>query len=179
MTWEPAPLKGTPPEPRSGHTFTVVGTKAYLFGGVGRKDGKACALGDLHALDLNNSELLNWTGEVGGAGPSPRSRHTCTAVKHFLVVVGGLNHRVRHNDVWIFDTKQKTWTELKVQAKDAEDIPSPRAHHTATLVGNQLFLFGGYAGHGKSMRRLTRVLDRPRRLRPKRRRALRRPFGAW
>ena len=150
MTWEPAPLKGTPPEPRSGHTFTVVGTKAYLFGGVGRKDGKACALGDLHALDLNNSELLNWTGEVGGAGPSPRSRHTCTAVKHFLVVVGGLNHRVRHNDVWIFDTKQKKWTELKVQAKDAEDIPSPRAHHTATLVGNQLFLFGGYAGHGKS-----------------------------
>ena len=59
MTWEPAPLKGTPPEPRSGHTFTVVGTKAYLFGGVGRKDGKACALGDLHALDLNNSELLS------------------------------------------------------------------------------------------------------------------------
>ena len=41
VTWEPAPLSGTPPEPRSGHTFAVVGTKAYLFGGVGRKNG-AC-----------------------------------------------------------------------------------------------------------------------------------------
>lgn len=81
VTWEPAPLKGTPPEPRSGHTFTVVAQKAYLFGGVGRKDGTAAALGDLQVLDLTNSELLNWQGEVNspnGLGPSPRSRHTCT-----------------------------------------------------------------------------------------------------
>ena len=153
VTWEVAPLKGTPPEPRSGHTFTVIGTKAYLFGGVGRKDGTAAALGDLHALDLNNAELLNWTGEIKtpGAGPSARSRHTCTAVKHFLVVVGGLNHRTRYNDVWVFDTKAKVWTELLCEAKDVEDgVPSPRAHHTATLVGDQLFVFGGYGGHGKS-----------------------------
>ena len=146
-------MKGTPPEPRSGHTFTVIGTKAYLFGGVGRKDGTAAALGDLHALDLNNAELLNWTGEIKtpGAGPSARSRHTCTAVKHFLVVVGGLNHRTRYNDVWVFDTKAKVWTELLCEAKDVEDgVPSPRAHHTATLVGDQLFVFGGYGGHGKS-----------------------------
>ena len=50
-------------------------------------------------------------------------------VKHCLVFFGGLNHRVRYNDVWIYDTKQQVWTELKVSAKDtAEDVPPPRAH---------------------------------------------------
>ena len=33
-------LKGESPEARSGHTLTVVDTKAYLLGGTGRKDGK-------------------------------------------------------------------------------------------------------------------------------------------
>ena len=40
VTWEEAPLKGESPEARSGHTLTVVDTKAYLLGGTGRKDGK-------------------------------------------------------------------------------------------------------------------------------------------
>eukprot|EP00982_Pelagococcus_subviridis_P012879 31198-Pelagococcus_subviridis.AAC.47 len=39
VTWEEAPTKGTPPEARSGHTFAVAGTKAYVFGGTGRKNG--------------------------------------------------------------------------------------------------------------------------------------------
>ena len=41
MTWEEATFSasGTPPPARSGHTFDVVGTKAYLFGGTGRKSG--------------------------------------------------------------------------------------------------------------------------------------------
>ena len=72
-------------------------------------------------------------------------------VKHCLVFFGGLNHRVRYNDVWIYDTKQQVWTELKVSAKDtAEDVPPPRAHHGATLVDDRLFVFGGYGGHGKA-----------------------------
>ena len=48
------------------------------------------------------------TGKV----PPPRSRHTCTVVKHFLVVFGGLNHRERYSDVWIYDTKTRTWAEI-------------------------------------------------------------------
>ena len=40
VTWEEAPLKGESPEARSGHTLTVVDTKAYQLGGTGRKDGK-------------------------------------------------------------------------------------------------------------------------------------------
>ena len=94
--------------------------------------------------------MLKWTGEIAGKGPSARSRHTCTPVEHFLVIFGGLNHRVRYNDVWIYDTKNKAWTELRVEASEAEDVPAPRAHHAATVVGDKLYVFGGYGGHGKA-----------------------------
>ena len=70
---------------------------------------------------MNNSDVLKWTGEIAGKGPSARSRHTCTPVKHFLVIFGGLNHRVRYNDLWIYDTKNKAWTELRVEASEAEE----------------------------------------------------------
>jgi hypothetical protein len=49
VTWEVPALKGNSPAPRSGHTFSVVGTKAYLFGGTGRDNGAytiAAARGD-------------------------------------------------------------------------------------------------------------------------------------
>ena len=43
--WELAELKtGSHPEPRSGHTFTNVGSKNILFGGFGRKNGKPALL---------------------------------------------------------------------------------------------------------------------------------------
>ena len=59
--------------------------------------------------------------------------------------------------MWIYDTKKNVWHELKCGG-GAEDRPSPRAHHTATIVGNQMFVFGGYSGHGKSSNELF-VLD--------------------
>ena len=110
----------------------------------------------MHTLDLNNSEQLVWS-EVDGESLPPRSRHSCVVVKHYLVVFGGLNHRARYDDVWIHDTKKNAWHELKCGGA-AEDRPSPRAHHTATIVGNQMFVFGGYSGHGKSSNELF-VLD--------------------
>ena len=94
--------------------------------------------------------MLKWTGEDARQGTVRGSRvHTCTPVKHFLVIFGGLNHRVRYNDVWIYDTKNKAWTELRVEASEAE-VPAPRAHHAATVVGDKLYVFGGYGGHGKA-----------------------------
>jgi dynein heavy chain, axonemal len=111
----------------------------------------------MYTLDLNNSELLSWEKVSDACKPPPRSRHTCTVVKHFLVFFGGLNHRTRYADVWVYDTKKKEWTELQCEGGE-EDVPSPRAHHSATLVGEQLFIFGGYGGHGKSSNELF-VLD--------------------
>jgi len=75
-------------------------------------------------------------------------------IKHLLLVFGGLNHRERYSDVWVYDTKTKKWSELAVEG----EAPAARAHHTATLIGDQVFVFGGYGGHGKSYNELA-VLD--------------------
>lgn len=56
-------LKGTSPCARSGHALSVVGLKAYMFGGCGRQDGASgpSTLGDLHVLDISNPDMLTWS----------------------------------------------------------------------------------------------------------------------
>ena len=118
MTWQRPELKdGLAPVPRSGHTFNTCGPKNVLFGGCGRKDGKATTFADVWSLDLSNPDVLKWvelSPEAGAAGaPAPRSRHTATNIGgNRLLVFGGLNHRTRYNDVWIYDAKGKhgAWT---------------------------------------------------------------------
>jgi N-acetylneuraminic acid mutarotase len=39
------------PSPRSGHSFTCVGERFFIFGGCGRVGGKAQAFNDLRELD--------------------------------------------------------------------------------------------------------------------------------
>eukprot|EP00218_Dolichomastix_sp_CCMP3274_P010021 CAMPEP_0170152732 /NCGR_PEP_ID=MMETSP0033_2-20121228/53354_1 /TAXON_ID=195969 /ORGANISM="Dolichomastix tenuilepis, Strain CCMP3274" /LENGTH=43 /DNA_ID= /DNA_START= /DNA_END= /DNA_ORIENTATION= len=37
VTWEQTPFKGDAPLARSGHTMCTIGTKCYMFGGVGSR----------------------------------------------------------------------------------------------------------------------------------------------
>jgi dynein heavy chain len=61
-----------------------------------------------------------------------------------LLVFGGLNKRTRYSDAWLYSTHSKEWAQLKVQGP----CPEPRAHFTATKVGAQVYVFGGYGGCG-------------------------------
>lgn len=62
-----------------------------------------------------------------------------------LLVFGGLNKRVRYNDVWLLNHEEKTWTAVEVGGT----APEPRAHFTATRFGNRVFIYGGYGGSGQ------------------------------
>ena len=46
------------------------------------------------------------------------------------------------NDTWSFDTSTRKWTELRCIGS----IPSPRRSHTAVLVDDVMYVFGGYTG---------------------------------
>ena len=149
MTWTKPELKGEAPAARSGHTFSTVGMKNIVFGGCGRtSEGKAETFGDVWNLDFSNPDLLKWTElQPEGEAPAPRSRHTATPVGKKLLVFGGLNHRERYNDAWMFNSsgKEGSWERLEIEGQP----PPPRAHHSAVLIKNQVFFFGGYGGHGK------------------------------
>ena len=64
--------------------------------------------------------------------------------KH-LLIFGGLDKRIRYNDVWVYDLDQKGWSLVQVEGTP----PDPRAHFTATKFGSRIFIIGGYGGSGQ------------------------------
>ena len=79
-----------------------------------------------------------------------------------LVIVlcrfGGTDLQKRYNDTWSFDVSTRKWTELRCTGC----IPSPRHGHTASLIDDVMYVFGGRGGDRLD---LDDVLPLPRSLR--------------
>lgn len=78
-------------------------------------------------------------------GPGKRWGHTVNAIRggKLLYVFGGYGKdNCQTNQVHVFDTDTKTWTNPVVKGTP----PSPRDSHTCTTVGDNLFVFGGTDG---------------------------------
>ena len=145
--------------------MSVVGDCAYLFGGneYRRPPGPN---NDLYKLDMSGQEFYWSKVEQTGRCPEPRSHHTATAFgsSKILIFGGFRNSSLRYNDVWILDTTTDEWsqphagiTESKpdgevVYKRSWPEVPSPRGSHSATLMGSQLYIFGGYGGAGFARR---------------------------
>eukprot|EP00891_Asterochloris_glomerata_P001316 jgi/Astpho2/1316/Aster-06188 len=145
--WGPAAVAGAEPEARSGHSFITVGGRHILFGGCGRRDGKAQAFNDLHLCDVSNPDEYKWSTVHAVNSPPPRARHTATMLDQSkMLIFGGVNHRTRYDDLWMLNLVEKSWTQVKPDGKG----PAARAHHSATKCGNKIFVFGGYGGNGRA-----------------------------
>lgn len=134
-TWEKlTPSFTGSPTPRAAHGMCAVGSRLVIFGGrdsVGRKN-------DIFVLDTDTMEWIS--KPTSGRQPEPRSFHTCTAVGNRVVVFGGRSLENAHfDDLHIFDTDTNEW----LQPSTSGSIPHGRGVHTATLVGDQLVLYGG------------------------------------
>lgn len=70
------------------------------------------------------------------------------------------------NDVWVFDAISSIWRQPNIEHNNDSikpfllnnihwlNVPPPRASHSATLVGTNIYIFGGYGGSGYSRRDL-------------------------
>lgn len=157
------------PEPRSGHTLNVVGTNAYVFGGiVESNDGDAFPSNDIFQMRFGSSSM-EWQKYANkGPQPLPRWRHTANVFDgNQLLVIGGFHtHDHRLNDVWVFDIIGETWFQPNQEHnKEAllnhqlgnpswTNCMTPRASHTTTIIGDNAYIFGGYGGSGYSRRDL-------------------------
>uniref|UniRef100_A0A4W4E9P5 Host cell factor Kelch-repeats domain-containing protein n=1 Tax=Electrophorus electricus TaxID=8005 RepID=A0A4W4E9P5_ELEEL len=82
---KPRPPKSAPPPcPRLGHSFTLHGSKCYLFGGLANDSEDPNGnvpryLDDFYELELQTqSGVKGWSiPETKGVGPCPRESHTC------------------------------------------------------------------------------------------------------
>lgn len=166
MFWSCPKSLGDPPTKRSGHSLSMVGEYFYLFGGNDHRK-PAGPNNELFKLDINSSDAhwirIDCTNRV----PEPRSHHSATTLGKKIIIFGGFkSSNVRFNDVWIFDTETEEWTQPPPGITEADktgngeavfkrpwaDVPLPRGSHSATLIGNNLYIFGGYGGAGFARR---------------------------
>ncbi|XP_039521567.1 host cell factor 1b isoform X2 [Pimephales promelas] len=147
-----APKNGPPPCPRLGHSFSLVGNKCYLFGGLANdsedpKNNIPRYLNDLYTLELRpGSSVAGWEMPITyGVLPPPRESHTAvvytekTSKKSRLIIYGGMSG-CRLGDLWTLDIDTLTWNKPAISGV----APLPRSLHSATTITNKMFVFGGW-----------------------------------
>ncbi|KAM7364264.1 host cell factor-like [Cochliomyia hominivorax] len=148
-----APDNDAPPCPRLGHSFTLVGERILLFGGLANesddpKNNIPKYLNDLYILETRGAHSHNgkWiVPKTYGESPPPRESHTgvsftCkTTGKLYLLIYGGMSG-CRLGDLWLLDIDTMTWSKPCTRGR----APLPRSLHSATMVNNKMYVFGGW-----------------------------------
>lgn len=104
-------------------------------------------LNDLYLLELRPfSSSMAWdVPQVFGQPPPPRESHTAVAYhtregrQARLIVYGGMSG-CRLGDLWQLDVDSMSWSKPQVGGV----APLPRSLHSATLIGQRMFVFGGW-----------------------------------
>jgi len=146
------PRNAPPPCPRLGHSFTLIGNKVFLFGGLANdsedpKNNIPRYLNDLYTLEIRpNSNIMQWDiPSCYGQAPPPRESHSATActdkdgTNPRLIIYGGMSG-CRLADLWILHIDTMTWSKPQL----AGIPPLPRSLHSATMIGSRMFVFGGW-----------------------------------
>ncbi|XP_023584747.1 host cell factor 2 isoform X2 [Trichechus manatus latirostris] len=149
------PSSGLPPCPRLGHSFSLYGNKCYLFGGLANESEDSNNnvpryLNDFYELELQHgSGVVGWSIPVTkGIVPSPRESHTAVIYckkdsgSPKMYVFGGMCG-ARLDDLWQLELETMAWS--KPEAKGT--VPLPRSLHTANVIGNKMYIFGGWVPH--------------------------------
>lgn len=130
------------PGPRDGHSFIMVDKAVWLYGGEHGYDFKD----DMWRVDLTTGiDNLRWR-EIPKKDPWPeaRTQHSTVFYNGCLYLFGGRyaapeGHCPYVNDLWKFDLSTETWTRVQYSGLP----PQPRESHTVTVIGDNMFVFGG------------------------------------
>ena len=148
-TWEQVFPTGDIPEAREGHTMNVIGDKVYLFGGWGDESR-------FNPFFYFLLELLEWHRILtSGESPQARGGHAALALDFMLLLFFGFDGINVFDDIWQYDPQTNTWSEINVNSVMR---PAARYDHTATLIGDKVYLLGGQDSKGAQMNDLW-VLD--------------------
>ena len=99
---------------------------------------------------LYGDYVVTWTKPVMNNLPPPaRGGHSCVFAENKLVLFGGHyfggnGKFVYLNDTHALDLETSTWHNVRAKGQ----VPEPRYHHAATLIGSRMFVFGGRGSDG-------------------------------
>ncbi|KAJ5094525.1 hypothetical protein N7456_010386 [Penicillium angulare] len=149
--WSRAIPPGSRPAGRYGHTLNILGSKLFVFGG----QVEGFFFNDLVTFDLNQLqnpsnkwEVLVPNSHEGGPPegqiPPARTNHSMVSYNDKLYLFGGTNGVRWFNDVWAYDPRAGSWTEMDCVGF----IPTPREGHASALVNDVMYVFGGRTDEG-------------------------------
>lgn len=154
-TWESARLFGDNPPMRSYPSVTLIKHEVWMFGGYnGLK-----RFNDTYNLALRGniwraikSNAMSAGAASGSASrdtaqPSTRYHHFAVSLDHYLFIIAGFSSKWLC-DVHVLNTVTQKWRSIAmsphVSDSETESVPAlPREAFTGTLVGHELYLFGG------------------------------------
>eukprot|EP01112_Ceratiomyxa_fruticulosa_P019604 TRINITY_DN645_c0_g2_i1.p1 TRINITY_DN645_c0_g2~~TRINITY_DN645_c0_g2_i1.p1 ORF type:complete len:435 (-),score=42.07 TRINITY_DN645_c0_g2_i1:46-1305(-) len=140
MVWTKLNPQGPLPDSRCGHRLVSFGNKLLLFGG-GSGEHWDKKYNDVYIYD---PQLNVWV-KPNIVGSAPVCTFTIPFISGpFLFLFGGQNYSDNSltNDLYILDTISWTWA--KVIANN--NYPTQRDMGTGSVVGNSMYMFGGYCG---------------------------------
>eukprot|EP00002_Diphylleia_rotans_P008582 TRINITY_DN1852_c0_g1_i1.p1 TRINITY_DN1852_c0_g1~~TRINITY_DN1852_c0_g1_i1.p1 ORF type:complete len:1197 (+),score=251.22 TRINITY_DN1852_c0_g1_i1:88-3678(+) len=134
--WRTIPTKGSHPTPRSCHTCHVIGDSMIVFGGI---DGQKQLLSSVYEYSFVSNEWkeIQTTGQT----PTPRFNHCSIVYNNALFVFGGSKDSVNASQLskaFRLDLAKKEWTIFS-------QCPKPVSGHSATLVDDVAYFFGGWS----------------------------------
>lgn len=146
LKWTVTQPIGARPSGRYGHTISTIGSTLYVFGG----QFDDFFFDDLVSYDLSTlqSPTSKWNFiKPNSPSPPPRTNHTMITFDEKLYLFGGTDGKLWYSDTWCFDPRSNIWTQLDC----AGFIPSPCEGHSATIVGDIMYVFGGRSSEGKDL----------------------------
>ncbi|GAB6022105.1 kelch domain-containing protein 3 [Chamberlinius hualienensis] len=131
---------------RVNHAAASVDDLIYSFGGYCTgEDYKTKRPMDVHIL---NTVSFRWSALPAAkpgtnqffSSPFQRYGHTANAYNILIYVWGGRNDIKACNRVFCFDTTVREWTVVVVSGRP----PGARDGHSTCIIGDKLYIFGGY-----------------------------------
>ena len=134
------------PTRRSNFSLTSLPTGDMLmFGGESCDGERTTVYNDLYRWNTDKAE---WRLIDVPNAPPPRCSHQAVLYNHTLYVFGGeyatLEQFHHYRDLWSFDVKTNTWTEVQPSCAKGTAWPGARSGHRMLLWKKYLVLFGGF-----------------------------------
>ncbi|KAL1139782.1 hypothetical protein AAG570_006759 [Ranatra chinensis] len=123
------------PYQRYGHSAVTYGKNIYIWGG--RNDQVSC-----NKLFCFDTETYLWScPATSGSIPCSRDGHSACVIGHNMYIFGGFEEEfeIYSQDVYVLNLQTFHWSFVLTQGPP----PEYRDFHTATAIGNRMYIFGG------------------------------------
>ena len=142
-SWSISSLSGHWPPAKAYHGLSCAGGRVYLFGG---QDTTNVLQNDLHVLANLGTNTMAWSmPTAAGNVPTARKSFSLSHANAKLYLFGGSGAAgEKLNDAYAYDTSTLSWSALATSG----DTPTGREGHTASVLDEKLYIFGGADGFG-------------------------------